>query len=182
MAFAHIYPQPIHPESMVIRSFEGTTPTIHESARVDETAVVIGDVTIEAEASVWPNVTLRGDSGAIVLREGANVQDNAVCHEGCEIGPGATVGHTAIVHAATIGERAMVGMSATVLDGAHVGAESLVAAGSVVTEDMEIPSGTLVAGVPAEVRKDVENSPWIYAGAHYVELAKRHDESSERVE
>ena len=167
---------------MVIRSFEGTTPDIHESARVDESAVVIGDVTVEAEASVWPNVTLRGDSGEIVVREGANVQDNAVCHEGCEIGPSATVGHTAIVHAATVGERAMVGMSATVLDGAHVGKESLVAAGSVVTEDTEIPSNTLVAGTPAEVRKEVENSPWTHAGEHYVELAKRHEHSVERIE
>ncbi len=167
---------------MVIRSFEGTTPTIHESARIDETAVVIGNVTVEAEASIWPNVTLRGDSGKIVVREGANVQDNAVCHEGCEIGSRATVGHTAIVHAATVGERAMVGMGATVLDGAHVGKESLVAAGSVVTEDTEIPPNTLVAGTPAEVRKEVENSPWTYAGEHYVELAKRHERSSERIE
>ncbi|RJT06578.1 gamma carbonic anhydrase family protein [Halococcus sp. IIIV-5B] len=167
---------------MVIRSFEGTTPTIHESARVDETAVVIGDVTIEAEASVWPHVTLRGDSGAIVVREGANVQDNVVCHEGCEIGPGATIGHTAIVHAATVGERAMVGMSATVLDGAHVGSEALVAAGSVVTEGTEVPPSTLVAGTPAEVKTEVEDSPWTHAGEHYVELAKRYERSSERIE
>ena len=167
---------------MVIRSFEDTTPDIHESARIDESAVVIGDVTVEAEASVWPNVTLRGDSGAIVVREGANVQDNAVCHEGCEIGPYATVGHTAIVHAATVGEHAMVGMSATVLDGAYVGEESLVAAGSIVTEDTEVPPNTLVAGTPAEVRKEVEHSPWTYAGEHYVELAKRHERSAERVD
>jgi carbonic anhydrase/acetyltransferase-like protein (isoleucine patch superfamily) len=167
---------------MVIRSFEGTTPDIHESARIDESAVVIGNVTVEAEASVWPNATLRGDSGAITLREGANVQDNAVCHEGCTVGPGATVGHTAIVHAATVGERAMVGMSATVLDGAHIGEESLVAAGSVVTEDTHVPPNTLVAGTPAEVRKEVTNSPWTHAGAHYVELAKRHDRSAERIE
>ncbi|EMA39210.1 gamma carbonic anhydrase family protein [Halococcus hamelinensis] len=167
---------------MVIRSFEGTTPDVHESARVDETAVVIGDVTIEAEASVWPHVTLRGDSGAIVVREGANVQDNAVCHEGCEIGSGATIGHTAIVHAATVGERAMVGMSATVLDGAQVGSEALVAAGSVVTEGTEVPPRTLVAGTPAETKTEVEDSPWTHAGEHYVELAKRHERSSERVE
>jgi carbonic anhydrase/acetyltransferase-like protein (isoleucine patch superfamily) len=167
---------------MVIRSFEGTTPTVHESARVDGSAVVIGEVTIEAEASVWPNATLRGDSGAIVVREGANVQDNAVCHEGCEIGSSATVGHTAVVHAATVGERAMVGMGATVLDGARVGRESLVAAGSVLTEGTDVPPGTLVAGAPAEVRREVDDSPWTYAGEHYVELAKRHEQSAERVE
>jgi carbonic anhydrase/acetyltransferase-like protein (isoleucine patch superfamily) len=167
---------------MVLRSFEGETPTVHESARVDESAVVIGDVTIEEDASIWPHVTLRGDSGAIVVREGANVQDNAVCHEGCEIGPYATVGHTAIVHAATVGERAMVGMSATVLDEAHVGERSLVAAGSVVTEGTQVPTETMVAGSPAEVRKEVSDSPWAYAGDHYVELAQRHEESSEQIE
>lgn len=167
---------------MVLRSFEGTSPTVHESARVDETAVVIGDVTIEEDASVWPNVTLRGDSGAIIIREGANVQDNAVCHEGGEIGPYATIGHTAIVHAATVGERAMVSMNATVLDEAHIGERSLVAAGSVVTEGTQVPPETLVAGTPAEVRKEVSDSPWIHAGDHYVELARRHEESSERVE
>lgn len=167
---------------MVLRSFEGTAPTVHETARVDETAVVIGDVMIEEAASVWPQTTLRGDSGAIVLREGANVQDNAVCHEGCEIGPYATVGHTAIVHAATVGERATVGMGATVLDGAHVGERSLVAAGSVVTEDTEIPPEHIAVGTPAEVREHVPDSPWTYAGEHYVELAKRHERDSERID
>ncbi|WP_254543574.1 gamma carbonic anhydrase family protein [Halomarina pelagica] len=167
---------------MVVRSFDGTEPTIHETARVDETAVVIGEVTIEADASVWPNVTLRGDSGGIVVREGANVQDNAVCHEGTEIGPSATIGHTAIVHAATVGERAMVGMGAIVLDGATVGDRALVAAGAVVTEDTEVPPDTLVAGTPAEVIKEVEDSPWAHAGDHYVELATRHAETSERLE
>lgn len=167
--------------SMVLRSFEGETPTVHESAYVDETTVVIGDVTIGEDASVWPHVTLRGDSGAIVVREGANIQDNAVCHEGTEIGPYATIGHTAIVHAATVGERAMVGMSATVLDEAHIGERSLVAAGSVVTEGTQVPSETMVAGTPAEVRKEVSDSPWTHAGDHYVELAQRHEERSERV-
>lgn len=167
---------------MVLRSFEGTSPTVHESAYVDETAVVIGDVTIEKDASVWPQTTLRGDSGAIVVREGANVQDNAVCHEGCEIGPYATIGHTAIVHAATVGERATVGMSATVLDRAHIGERSLIAAGSVVTEDTQIPAETVAVGTPAEVRETVEDSPWTAAGDHYVELARRHQRTSERIE
>ena len=167
---------------MALRSFDGVEPDVHESAYVDEAAVVVGDVTVEADASVWPNVTLRGDSGPVVVREGANVQDNAVCHEGTEVGPYATVGHTAIVHGATVGERAMVGMGAVVLDDATVGERALVAAGSVVTEGTEVPPNTLVAGTPAEVRKEVEESPWAYAGDHYVELARQHRATSERLD
>ncbi|MFC6836303.1 gamma carbonic anhydrase family protein [Halomarina ordinaria] len=167
---------------MVVRSLDGVEPTIAESAYVDETAVVIGDVTVEADASVWPNVTLRGDSGAIVLREGSNVQDNAVCHEGTEIGPYVTVGHTAIVHAATVEERAMVGMGSVVLDDAVVGERALVAAGAVVTEGTEVPPNTLVAGTPARVVKEVEDSPWAQAGDHYVERARRHAEHSRRID
>ncbi|WP_254841370.1 gamma carbonic anhydrase family protein [Natronomonas marina] len=165
----------------MIRSFDGVEPDIHESAYVDPAAVVIGDVTLEADASVWPNVTLRGDHGEIVLREGANVQDNAVVHEGAEIGPYATVGHTAIVHNAEIGERGLVGMSATVLDRSTVGREAMVGANSLLTEGTEVEPSTLYAGVPAEKVKEVEESPWAYAADQYVELAREHADS-ERLE
>ena len=166
----------------MIRSFDGTEPDVHETAYVDPAAVVIGDVTLEAEASVWPNVTLRGDHGPIVLREGANVQDNAVLHEGAEIGPYATVGHTAIVHNAEVRERGLVGMGATVLDRSVVGEEAKVGANSLVTEDSEIEPSTLYAGVPAEKIKEVEASPWAYAGDRYVQLSREHMESSERLD
>ncbi len=166
----------------MLRSFDGVEPAVHESAYVDPAAVVIGDVTLEADASVWPNVTLRGDHGEIVLREGANVQDNAVLHEGAEVGPYATVGHTAIVHNATVGERGLIGMGATVLDRSTVGAEAMVGANSLVTEDTEIEPSTLYAGVPAEKVKTVEASPWAYAGDRYVELAREHAENSERLD
>jgi carbonic anhydrase/acetyltransferase-like protein (isoleucine patch superfamily) len=166
----------------MIRSFDGTEPDVHETAYVDPAAVVIGDVTLEAEASVWPNVTLRGDHGPIVLREGANVQDNAVLHEGAEIGPYATVGHTAIVHNAEVRERGLVGMGATVLDRSVVGEEAMVGANSLVTEDSEIEPSTLYAGVPAEKIKEVEASPWAYAGDRYVQLSREHMESSERLD
>ena len=166
----------------MLRSFDGVEPTVHEDAYVDPAAVVIGDVTLEAEASVWPNVTLRGDHGPIVLREGANVQDNAVLHEGAEIGPYATVGHTAIVHNAEVRERGLVGMGATVLDRSVVGEEAMVGANSLVTEDSEIEPSTLYAGVPAEKIKEVEASPWAYAGDRYVQLSREHMESSERLD
>ena len=142
----------------MIRSFDGQVPEVADSARVDETAVVIGDVTIGEEASIWPNVTLRGDNGHIDVGAGTNIQDNAVCHEPTEIGPDVTVGHTAIVHAATVEERATIGMGAVVLDDAHVGHHSIVAAGSVVTEGTEVPANTLVAGSGSRPRTTTANS------------------------
>ncbi len=166
----------------MLRSFDGVEPTVHEDAYVDPAAVVIGDVTLGADASVWPNVTLRGDHGPIVLREGANVQDNAVVHEGAEIGPYATVGHTAIVHSAEVRERALVGMGATVLDRSVVGERAMVGANGLVPEDTEIEPSTLYAGVPVERVREVEESPWAYAGDRYVRLAREHAESSEPLE
>ena len=166
----------------MIRSFDGHEPEIDDSAYVDESAVVIGEVTIEADASVWPGAVLRGDHGEIVLREGANVQDNATLHEGGEVGPYATIGHNAIVHSATVGERCMIGMGAIVLDNSVIGDGSLVGANSVVTEGTEVPESSLALGTPAEVIKEVEDSYWHEAGDRYVELSKIHAETSEVLE
>lgn len=163
----------------MIRSFDGHVPEIAESAYVDESATVIGDVTIGEDASVWPGAVLRGDRGPIVLEEGANVQDNATIHEGAEIGPYTTVGHNAIVHAATVGERCMVGMGAIVLDESTIGDESLVGANSVVTEGTEIPDSSLAVGTPAEVIKEVEDSYWHDAADRYVELSSIHEGTGE---
>ncbi len=163
----------------MIRSFDGDEPTIADSAYVDPAATVIGDVTLEANSSVWPGVVLRGDHGEIALREGANVQDNSTLHDGAEIGPYATVGHNAIVHSATVGERAMVGMGAIVLDGSTVGDKSLVGANSLVTENTEIPPSVLAAGTPADVVKEIDESRWHHAGDRYANLAKRYAANSE---
>lgn len=166
----------------MIRSLDGTTPRIADSAYVDDAAVVIGDVVIEAEASVWPNTTLRGDTGRIVVGEGANVQDNAVLHEDAVLGRDVTVGHSAIVHAATIESGALVGMNAVVLDDARVGEGAIVGAGSVVTEGTDVPSGTLVVGVPAEQKAEVDEATARAPAEHYAELAGRYEETSERVD
>jgi carbonic anhydrase/acetyltransferase-like protein (isoleucine patch superfamily) len=165
----------------MIRSYDGVEPDIADSAYVDRMATVIGDVRLGPQASVWPGVVLRGDHGPIVLEEGANVQDNSTVHEGATIGPYATVGHNAIVHAADVGERAMVGMGAIVLDGSTVGEKSLVGANSVVTNDTEIPPSTMVAGAPAEVVREVEDSYWHSASDRYVTLSREHAETSEVV-
>lgn len=166
----------------MIRSFQGVEPEIADSAYVDPAAVVIGEVTIEADASVWPNATLRGDHGGrIVVREGANVQDGAVCHEGTEVGRYSTIGHGAVVHGAVMEERSLVGMNAVVLDDSTVGERAMVGAGSLVREGTDVPPKTLVAGTPAEVKREVEQSPWAHAADGYVEFAKDHRDSSEHL-
>lgn len=169
---------------MALRSFEGAEPEVAASAYVDEAAVVIGDVRVGPEASVWPNATLRGDHGRLVVGEGANVQDGATLHETVEIEPYATVGHAAIVHDATVRTRATVGMGAVVLDDAVVGERALVGAGAVVTEGTTVPPDTLVTGTPAAVRRelDPDDSRWTTAGERYVELSRRHADGSERLD
>ncbi|HSE93824.1 MAG TPA: gamma carbonic anhydrase family protein [Methylomirabilota bacterium] len=167
---------------MPLYSFEGKRPHVHPSAFVAPTAVLIGDVTVEENASVWYNAVLRADFGPIVIRRGANVQDGAVVHvtpvHPVEVGPGATIGHTCVVHGATLGEEALVGNGATVLDGARIGARAMVGAGALVTPDSEIPAGMLALGAPAKVRGPLAGTPaefWVRANpAAYQALAQRH--------
>ena len=108
---------------MPLFAFEGKSPKIHPTAFIAPTASIIGDVTVEENASVWYNTVLRADFSPIVIRRGANVQDGSVIHVtpagGTDVGPGATIGHLCMVHAATIGEEALVGNASTVLDGAR---------------------------------------------------------------
>src|SRR5260370_3609773 len=170
---------------MPLFSFEGKSPTVHPTAFIAPTAVLVGDVTIEERASVWYNAVLRGDCKPIVVRRGANVQDCAVVHvaprQGTEIGAGATVGHNRTVHAAFLGEECLVGNGATVLDGARIGARAMVAAGALVTPGTEIPDGTLALGAPAKVRGPLAGTPaqhWVHANPEgYHALAQRHQPS-----
>ena len=124
-------------------------------AWIAPTATLVGDVRVEAEASIWYGAVLRADFGPIVVRRGANVQDGSVLHGGrdpvTEVGEGATIGHVCVVHGAVVQSEALVGNGATVLDGAMVGTRALVAAGATVPPGMEIPGGMLAAGVPARV-------------------------------
>lgn len=165
----------------MIRSFDGVEPRVASSAYVDEAAVVIGDVVLGEHASVWPNVTLRGDSGRIVVGERSNVQDGAVLHEDAVLEDEVTVGHNAIVHAATVESGALVGMNSVVLDDSVVGEGAVVGAGAVVTEGTEIPPGTLAVGTPAEVKTEVDfdGRP---AAEHYAELGQQYAERSARIE
>jgi carbonic anhydrase/acetyltransferase-like protein (isoleucine patch superfamily) len=167
---------------MPLFSFEGTSPRVHPTAFIAPTAVLVGDVTVEERASVWYNAVLRADFGPIVVRRGANVQDCAVVHvtpmHSVEIGAGATIGHTCVVHGATLGEEALVGNGATVLDGARVGAGAMIAAGALVTPGTDIPDGMLAIGTPAKIRGPLAGTPaerWVKANpGGYQALAQRH--------
>ena len=167
---------------MPLFSFEGKSPRIHPTAFIAETAVIIGDVTIEERASVWYNAVIRSDFAPIVIRAGANVQDCAVIHVtprgGTEIGVGATVGHLCLIHAATIGDEALIGNGSTVLDGVKVGKGAMIAAGALVTPGTEIPDGVLAVGVPAKVKGPLAGTPaeeWVKRNPQgYQALAQRH--------
>lgn len=167
---------------MSLEPYEGQMPQVAESAFVHDSAVLIGAVQVGENATVWPNVTLRGDDGAIVIGENTSVQDGAVVHstEGLSevsIGPRVTVGHNAIIHGATIGADCIIGMGAIILDNAEIGEGCLVGAGALVTQRSVIPPGSLVLGSPAKVVRPLkeEERGWIeYSWRHYVRLAERY--------
>lgn len=175
---------------MPLYEFEGKRPAVHPEAWIAPTATLIGDVTVEAGASVWYGAVLRGDVCSIVVRSGTNIQDNSVLHAAPEttlvVGPDATVGHGCVVHCAEVGEQALIGNGSTLLDGAKVGGRTLVAAGSVVTPGSEIPGGMVAAGIPAKATKPIEGTSsefWIEQNpAYYQELAQRHARTAQQVE
>jgi carbonic anhydrase/acetyltransferase-like protein (isoleucine patch superfamily) len=166
---------------MPLFSFEGKSPSVSPSAWIAPTATLVGDVTVEAEASVWYGAVLRADFGPIIVRRGANVQDGSILHGGAdpvtEVGEGATIGHLCVVHGAIIGFEALVGNGATVLDGAVVGRRALVAAGATVPPGMKIPDGMIAVGIPARVAGEVAGTAkqWVDTNPEvYRELAGRH--------
>lgn len=154
-------------------------PRVHPDALVLDSAAVIGDVEIGADASVWFHAVIRGDLEPIRVGARTNIQDNATVHVvggrfATEIGAGVTVGHNAIIHGCTVGAGVLVGMGAIVLDGAVVGDESLVGAGAVVPPGMRIPPRSLVLGSPARVVRSLrgeELAQLADAATRYVALA-----------
>src|SRR5438477_8043895 len=175
----HVEPDslPTGHEGIVPRLQKG--PTIHSSAWVVSGATVLGDVVLEEESSVWYGAVLRGDINRIIIGPRCNVQDNAVVHidtpNETRLGELVTVGHSAIVHACTIDDEVLIGMGAIILDGAEIGARSIIGANALVTLGTKIPPGSLVLGSPAKIRrplsldeqKDIARWAW-----SYVETAK----------
>jgi carbonic anhydrase/acetyltransferase-like protein (isoleucine patch superfamily) len=169
-------------------SFEGREPEVSPAAWIAPTATLVGDVHVEAEASIWYGAVLRADFGPIIVRRGANIQDGSILHGGTdpvtEVGEGATIGHLCVVHGAIIHSEALVGNGATVLDGVIVGRRALVAAGCTVPPGMIIPDGMLAAGVPARVTGEVTTGAkqWVETNpAIYRDLARRHAASARPV-
>lgn len=167
---------------MPLFSFEGRSPTVDPAAFVAPTATLIGDVTVEAGASVWFNAVLRADYAPITVREGANVQDGSVLHGPpgvpVDIGPGATVAHMCVIHGVHVGAQALIANHATVLDGAVIGARALVAAGSLVIAGTKIPDEVLVTGAPATIKGPIAGTGaemWVNANPQaYQDLAARY--------
>lgn len=166
---------------MPMFDFEGLIPTVHPTAFIAPTATLVGDVRVEAHASIWYNTVLRADLGPIIVREGANVQDGCVLHGGddpvTEIGAGATIGHLCVVHGCVIGPEALIGNGSTIQDGARIGARCLVGAGATVAPNTVIPDEQLVLGTVAKVKGPLTDSArwWVQGNpAIYRELARRH--------
>lgn len=131
------------------------TPQIDPTAFIAPGAVLLGDVTVGKNASIWYNAVLRGDINSITVGEGSNVQDGSVLHlsaeHGCHIGKYVTVGHMAMLHACTIGDEVLVGMGAIILDGVEIGDRCIIGAGALITQGKKIPPGSMVLGSPAKV-------------------------------
>ncbi len=164
----------------MIRSLEGTEPTIPESAFVSEMAYVVGDVTLGEKSSLWPFVCVRGDIGPTTVGDGSNVQDHSMLHE-AEVGDDVTVGHNVTVDQSTVEDNCLIGIGSSVLRGAVVGEGSIVAAGAVVREGQEVPPGSLAYGVPAETRelKEAQSQQIPMYAQSYVENRRRWKEAGE---
>jgi carbonic anhydrase/acetyltransferase-like protein (isoleucine patch superfamily) len=136
-------------------TFLRQTPKLGRGVYLAKTAIVLGDVKLGAYSSVWYGAVLRGDINRIVVGHHSNIQDNAVLHLAddfpCIVGNWVTVGHSAIVHACTVGDEVLVGMGAVILDGAVIGRQSIIGAKALVTQGTKIPPGSLVLGAPAKV-------------------------------
>jgi carbonic anhydrase/acetyltransferase-like protein (isoleucine patch superfamily) len=142
----------------MLRQYRSVIPTVHPSAYVDRSAQVIGDVHIGTESSVWMNAVVRGDVNYIRIGARTNIQDLTMVHVMREthptiIGDDVTVGHSAVVHGATIEDRCLIGMGAILLNGSRIGSGSIVAAGTLVPERTIIPPGSMVMGLPGKVRR-----------------------------
>ena len=170
----------------MILSFQGKTPRIDKDAYVAQNATVVGDVEIGAFSSIWPGAVLRADLSSITIGKYTSIQDTCVIHvEGSLSSPSAeypavigdycTVGHGAVLHGCTLGERVLIGANATVFNSAHIGAGSIIGMGSVIPDNKVIPPRSVVVGVPGRIVRETTPEEWERAKTHaelYSELAR----------
>ncbi|MFD7495326.1 gamma carbonic anhydrase family protein [Streptomyces sp. NPDC059832] len=173
-------------EQALITGMGGKEPDIDADAFTAPTSVVIGEITMAAGSSVWYHAVLRADCGPIVIGSDSNIQDNCSVHVDpgfpVTVGERVSVGHNAVLHGCTIEDDVLVGMGSTILNGAHIGAGSLIAAQALVPQGMRVPPGSLVAGVPAKVKRQLteeELEGIKFNAVGYVELAKAHRQAHE---
>ncbi len=173
----------------MIRTYQNTRPQLAETAWVDDTALVLGDVTLAADVSVWPMAVLRGDVNRIEVGPRTNIQDGSVVHVAHDgpyapggfptmIGADVSVGHRAIVHACIVGDRVLVGMGATIMDGAVVEDDIILAAHALVPPGKRLKAGHLYVGAPAKQQRplsDSEREFLVYSAEHYVKVRRRHE-------
>ena len=150
--------------------------TIHETAQIAKGAIVYGDIALGEKSSIWYNAVVRGDDGPIRIGNYSNIQDNCTVHldAGGEVNIGdyVTIGHGAVVHGCTIGDRCLIGMGAIILNGAVIGENSIIGAGALITQGKEIPTGSMVFGNPGKVVRDVteeEKNGIVENALHYAE-------------
>lgn len=179
------------PTYMAIRSYHDIQPEIAASAYIDESAVVIGDVTLGEDSSVWPLTVIRGDVNRIRIGARTNLQDNSVLHAthdgkytpggfALSVGDAVTIGHRSILHACTVGDLCLVGMGSIIMDGAILESKVMLAAGSLVPGGKRLQSGYLYMGTPVkQVRplSDEEIESLKYSADHYVEVKNAHQRS-----
>lgn len=151
-----------------VTMFEGVSPQIHESVFIAAGARILGDVTIGEKSSVWYNVVIRGDVHWIKIGTRTNIQDLTMCHvtnqkHPLTIGNDVTVGHSAVLHGCTVGDKVLIGMGAILLDKCVIGENSIVAAGAVIREGFEVPAGVLIAGVPGKIIRELSQTEMDYA-------------------
>lgn len=177
-----------HYTSTSVRSFQGQAPAIGQRVLIDPSAVVLGDVTLAEDVSVWPQAAIRGDMHSIRIGARSSVQDGCVLHithagpynpEGwpLTIGADVTIGHGAILHGCEVGDRVLIGMRATVMDGAVIEDDVVIAAGALVTPGKRLRSGYLYAGSPARERRPLsegEMEYFTYVAKNYVKLKDQH--------
>ncbi len=174
---------------MPIYQINDVKPQIDPSAYVDENAVIIGNVQLKANSSIWPFVTLRGDNEEIVIGVGSNVQDGTVIHTDhggtpVIVGDNVTIGHQVMLHGCSIGEGSLIGIQAVILNGAKIGRNCLVGAGALVTENKVFPDNSLIVGVPARVIRtltEADVARMLQGATHYVENGKRYKTSLKKL-